>query len=107
MKYTPQKVSKIDQVFGGGAMKLLPPMAEIPDQFKNFPGTPWNRLVSKLFFNGGSIAHLQPKDGINKQDAIAHISTCLGSFEPKHEHKEAGCAYLFSIWFEEPTVEAN
>ena len=28
------------------------------------------------------------------------IAAILASFEPKHEHKEAGAAYLLSQWFE-------
>lgn len=96
----PQKVSDIDMAFGVKAMELLPPWNSIPDEFKR-GNTKWNKLVSKLFFEGGKGISLKPKHGINSTEAYRHISCCLRSFEPKHEHKEAGCAYLFSQWFED------
>ncbi len=44
-------------------------------------------------------------EGVNFKDAHAHIKVIPGSFEPKHEHKIAGCAYLASMWFVEGTVK--
>jgi hypothetical protein len=35
------------------------------------------------------------------QAAMRHVQYCMRSFEPKHEHKEAGCAYLLSLWFDD------
>jgi len=40
-----------------------------------------------------------PNDGIDQNKALRHIKAILGSFEPKHEHKEAAAAYLLSLWF--------
>lgn len=79
----------------------LPPMAEIPAQFKR-RGDPMVRVVSSLFFNGGSLAQhgLKFKSGINERNAMRAIKACLGSFQPKHEHKEAGVAYMLSEWCE-------
>ena len=102
MKITePIAVDGPSLVFGGDIKKLLPAMVDIPEEFKchNRP-TEWNQLFSTLFFCGGSIAHLVAKPGIDKTNAIKHIRACMASWEPKHEHKEAGCAYLFSLWFE-------
>jgi hypothetical protein len=58
-----------------------------------------------LFFKGLSqedINELIPKEGIDKIKALKAITSILRSFEPKHEHKEAGAAFLLSEWFEEP-----
>lgn len=41
-----------------------------------------------------------PASVIGTQKVHRHISACLGSYEPKHEHKIAGVAYLLSLWFE-------
>lgn len=44
-------------------------------------------------------------NGVNFKQAHAHIKVVLGSFEPKHERKIAGCAYLASMWFVPETVK--
>lgn len=44
-------------------------------------------------------------NGVNFKQAHAHINVILGSFEPKHEHKIAGCEYLASMWFVPETVK--
>lgn len=93
------EVKKIDIVFGN--ISWLPKWEEIPEQFKN-GSTFENNFVSKWFFNGLSeddIAKLQPKEGVDKNKALLACSACLKSFEPKHEHKEAGVAYLLNQWF--------
>lgn len=93
------EVSPLDMAFPTTVKHLMPPYAEIPAEFKN-DRTVWNRLVSDWFFCGVKNLTLTPKDGIDKDKALRHIKTVMGSFEPKHEHKEAACAYLLSQWFE-------
>lgn len=41
------------------------------------------------------------KDGLKRGDVIANLQTAIRSFEPKHEHKQAGVAYLMSLWLED------
>lgn len=36
------------------------------------------------------------KKNIDPEKTVRHIQTILSSFQPKHEHKIAGCAYLRS-----------
>lgn len=91
------EISDLDVAFG--TVKGLPDYGEIPNQFKSHNGTPWNGLVSKLFFAGVSNLSLSPADGVDPGKAARHIKALLGSFEPKHEHKEAGVAYLMSRYF--------
>lgn len=98
----PQKVDGPAKAFGGDMQKLLPKYAELPDEFKRHDGTRWNKIVSTWIFNGlpkGTrfITH----EGIDAQEAINHIRAILASWEPKHEHKESGAAYLMSRWFKE------
>ena len=95
-----QEVSDVQLVFPATVSHLMPPWNEIPEKFKTSRGTPWNELVSKWFFTGVSIKKYKPKDGIDTTRAMRHIKTIMGSFEPKHEHKEAACAYLLSCWFD-------
>jgi hypothetical protein len=100
-EYKPQVINGVDSVFGGDMKKLLPPMNDIPEEFQR-ARTEWNKLVSQWFFKGLKSFDCEPKEGIDKAAAMKHVGAILRSWEPSHEHKEAGCAYLLSIWFKEP-----
>ncbi len=76
-------------------------MDKIPPEFTRHGGTVWNNLASRWFFCGLDKSLLKPKDGIDMVDALTHLKYCIESWEPKHEHKQAGVAYLMSLWFEE------
>lgn len=96
----PIKVNDVDTAFGGNMNELLPPMAEIPEEFKR-SNTKWNKVVNDWIFSGLYDCKWTPKEGINSSEALRHVQSILVSFDPKHEHKEAGCAYLLSCFFEE------
>lgn len=101
-------VDPINAAFGGGAMKILPPMAEIPAEFKRWSGgSKWNKVVSDWFLHGIENATWTPKTGVDVGKALRALRCCIGSFEPAHEHKEAGCAYLMSQWFEDVKYTAG
>ena len=100
----PAEVSQLELAFGGNMAKLLPPYESVPAEFKGHNGK-WNNLVSTWFFQGLKNAVWTPKPGIDKDKALRHIKAILGSWEPKHEHKEAGVAYLLSLWFDDVKYE--
>lgn len=94
----PKPVSQLDMAFGAAGGNLddyLPPMAEIP----KVDGK-WVDFQQTWFFKGLKDANLIPKEGIDLGLAIRHLKTIQGSYEPKHEHKMAGVAYLASLWFD-------
>lgn len=95
-----QEVSQMDMAFGTTAMSLMPAFADIPDKFKA-GDTKWNQLTNDWFFIGLSKLDIAEKDGIDLKMALRHIKTIMGSFEPPHEHKEAGIAFLMDQWFED------
>ena len=78
---------------------LLPPMDVIPDEFKKRYNK-WREMASKLFFLGGQLPSVKP--GIDPEKAQRHLIAVLQSFEPQHEHKEAGAGWLMSMWYEMP-----
>ena len=95
----PQDVSAVDVAFGyGDIATLMPPMADIPEAFTRH-SNPWVRLFVDWFYLGLDRMTAVPKDGIDKDRALRHIMCVMRSFEPKHEHKTAACAYLLSQWF--------
>ena len=96
-----KEVSDMDMVMGGKIEELLPPMQDIPDEFGICKKNKWSEFISDWVFRGIKELRLAPKDGVDPEKAIRHIRAIMSSFEPKHEHKEAGCAYLMSIWFDD------
>lgn len=91
-----------DIVFGGGIKELMPAYSDIPEEFKS-RSNKWTKVVSDWFYSGLKEVVWTPKEGIDKEDALRHIKAVMGSWEPKHEHKMAGCAFLLSEFFEDVT----
>lgn len=102
----PKSVTGADMAFGPkNIADYLPNYATVPDDFKRFSGNKWVDLTSKWFFSGlPAGTKFLPKPGIDADLALAHIRTCLASWDPKHEHKTAGVAFLLSEWFEDVEV---
>jgi hypothetical protein len=101
-----QEVNRVDIAFGGNMAKLLPKYEDIPKEYKNMNDTTkWNKLVLDWFYCGLKSLKLKPKVGVDTNKAMAHIKAIMASWEPKHEHKIAGCAYLLSQWFDDVQYE--
>jgi hypothetical protein len=98
----PTEVTQLDIAFGGDMQKLMPSMLEIPAEFKR--GNLWTRFQARWFFNGLK-GKPKARDGIDQSTALRHLAAIQGSFEPKHEHKEAAVAYLASLWLDENSVK--
>lgn len=94
----PQDVDGLELDFGGDMKKLLPPWSDIPEEFKS-NHEKWNKVVWEWFYRGLAGAVFAPKPGINEGKAIRHIGAIMKSWQPKHEHKTAGCAFLLSRFF--------
>ena len=90
-------VSEVDIAFPASVSHLMPAYADIPRDFEN--AALWRRLFADLFFSGASDLKLQPRESVDASAAFRHIRCILGSYEPKHEHKSAAVAWLFSQWF--------
>lgn len=101
------EVNGADVAFGG--VKHMPKYDAIPEEFKRFNGNDYVRAISFWFFkgakrNGDAIVidgkTFKPREGVNANKALNAIKAVLSSWEPKHEHKEAACAFMLSEWFE-------
>jgi hypothetical protein len=60
----------------------------------------WRHFQQQWFHGGlpvGVSFHMRP--GVDGDTALRHLRAIQGSFEPKHEHREAAVAYLASRWF--------
>ena len=68
------------------------------------PATVDQRLdaaLSRLRLIGASGVRQDVNEYIDPEAVNRHTRACLRSFEPRHEHKIAGVAYLLSLWFRE------
>lgn len=109
------EVPKIDALsVAFGDIKHMPKYADVPEDFKR-SSNPFVRAVSSWFFSGAKSAPngltidgttYTAKPGIDAKDALHAIKAVLGSFEPKHEHKEAACAFMLSEWFTASKADA-
>lgn len=96
------EVTDLDIAWGSGALKWMPAWEDIPEEFRNMNcNTEWNEITRQWFYSGlPRSTKFVPKDGVDPEKALRAIKATLGSFEPKHEHKEAAVAYMLSCWFE-------
>lgn len=98
---TPLDISQVDQAFPTSVRRHLPPFDSLPAEYQNWMRTdlPSFKLVSDIMFNGIVHGEWTPKPGVNAEKAYRHVMYCLRSWEPKHEHKVAGVAWLIDQWF--------
>jgi hypothetical protein len=95
------ETTMVDVAFGARALAFMPTMSEIPDDFK-VGKTDFYRFFYDLFYEGDKITNLEmiPREGVDPAKAFQALRVIAGSFEPKHEHKEAAFAYLAHEWFD-------
>lgn len=96
------ELTDVDVAFAANALDWMPPMEDIPDEFKSFPGgTVWNEIGRTWFYHGlPKEVEFFPKEGVDAKKAFRAVQATLGSFASKHEHKEACVAFMLSEWFD-------
>lgn len=95
-------VPKVDAVGAAfGDVSKMPKYADIPEEFKR-SSNPYCDVFGSLFYKGGKFSDfgLTVKPDLDAKAVYAALHTWMGSFEPKHEHKEAAVAYAISQWFD-------
>ncbi len=100
----PKEITDLDLAFPAHVIDLglLPKWEDIPEEFRDH-NNEWNRAASKIFFRGGR--GLVFKEGVDVVKAKRHLTACLRSFQPKHEHKTAGVGWLLSQWLQNSKIE--
>ncbi len=89
--------------------ELMPDYEDIPKEFRERSHTRFNKWLdfqSRWFRQDlPSTTQVFLKEGIDGEKAFRHLRAIQGSYEPKHEHKQAAVAYLASLWFEDISYE--
>ena len=99
MNITCEVLKQINDVeIAFGTTKLLPSQEEIPKEF--YTGNDYSKFVDAYFYGRelptGSI-EFKPGFSMDSMPDVRRVLTShLRSFEPKHEHKLAGVAFLLS-----------
>lgn len=102
--FLPQEISDEMVAFPAYVVgTLLPNRDDIPEEFERL-SSPWVKLVDQWFFCGIRMEDLIFKPEIDVDAALRHLRACLHSFQPKHEHKVSGIAYLLYLWCLPETV---
>ncbi|RTL05703.1 hypothetical protein EKK58_07365 [Candidatus Dependentiae bacterium] len=95
------ELKAVDLAFGN--IDHLPAMKDIPEEFHDRYDNIHCKFISSWFFNGFSAAEqkakIEPREGVDKNEARMAIAAIMRSYAPQHEHKIAGCGYLLSQWF--------
>lgn len=99
-----KEVSDVELAFPANVLHLMPKYEDIPEEFKS-TDTKWNRFFRHAFYFGVSKLEFKVKAGVDPGKAYRHVRAVMGSYEPKHEHKEAAVAFLLSQWFDDVTYE--
>ena len=103
----PLVIDDVLYAFPGHLDKLLPEWDAIPEEFKGHPKTNmWVDFTRKWFCGGWpEDMRIYTRPDVEGEDAFRHAHTIMKSFEPKHEHKIAGVAWLLSRWFADVAIE--
>lgn len=99
----PHEVDQLTLAFPANLGALLPATDAIPPDYRN--RRQWESFARKWF--AGTLpegVHMHATEGIDARAAGRHLTAVLRSYEPKHEHKIAGVAWLASRWFDKVTL---
>lgn len=98
--YLPVETDQITRSFPANVYELMPSWESIPQEFRQ-RRSDWNKFFGEWMYKGmPDTAEFTAKDGISAETAYWHLYCVIGSYQPKHEHKEAAVAYLASLWFD-------
>jgi hypothetical protein len=98
----PAETSDAEIAFGSCT---IPPISDVPEPFRSdYYSNEWCKIAEGLFYAGGDVSEWVAIDGVDRDAAIAHFRSVLGSWEPKHEHKMAICGWMLSMWFTRESV---
>lgn len=100
----PREVSDLLIAFPARVMDLMPDRVFCEEALRAMPdrGRQWIEFQRRWFSLGlPKELVVDLHEGVDGEMAFRQLKAIQGSFEPKHEHKEAGVAYLASRWFRE------
>ncbi len=94
-EYKFPKMDAVDMAFS--TLRTIPELLAEAKARNFYNGrTKYNDLFASLFYKGGKVEFKKDVPEEFKKSAWPYVRAFMGSFEPKHEEKEAICALLLS-----------
>lgn len=91
-----------------GIYTLMPRPEKIPQAFLSSPGyLKWEKVADQWFSQGLKEYEFIPWEGVDGKLARMHVFACISSWEPSHENKIMGCAYLMNEFFKDIVKKYN
>lgn len=85
------EVDKASMVFGGYPRDWFASVMKIEEQPED---RKYNDMMESLFFSGGSVPVNKDLPEEYRTKGLNMLRAVMGSFEPKHEHKEKVCGLI-------------
>lgn len=108
------KIPELDDLdVAFGKANHMPKYDSLPVEFQR-QTHPACEAVSTWFFAGAASVEgaividgtkWTPREGVDFMKALRAIRALLRSWEPKHEHKIAGCGFMLNEWFSAEKTE--
>jgi hypothetical protein len=96
--YNPVPVSDVEVAFPAMALDIMPEWDAIPEEYQDY--NTWSPFFMEWFTKGlPADVEFHMAGGIDGNTAFRHLSVILGSYAPRHQHKEAAFTFLCSLWF--------
>lgn len=104
--WLPVEVDDVTIAFPAQIMHMLPPWALVDNDEVRY--SEWENFANHWFSLGiPADAQFWLKDGIDGEAMVRHVRAVQGSFQPKHQHKAGGLAFLFSHWFRGVRIDSR
>lgn len=101
-----KQLTDVEAAFPTTVEGFIPKWEDIPEELKRGAGCWEIQLFNDWFFKGLKSLEMSARENVDAKLAMRHIHYVMTSFEPSHEHKEAGVAFLLREWFTEAKWEA-
>jgi hypothetical protein len=97
--YRPIPIDDVRLAFPGDVEFLMPDPAEIPREY--WEGHRLYPMIREFIFTGVAPRNLSfdARLDFDYNVVARHLRAIQGSFQPKHEHKQATLTLLFDLWF--------
>lgn len=95
--YNPVDVDDVLMAFPAAVEFLMPDPEEILPRNQLPPK--WSEFFVDWFRYGIKDIEFHCEEGIDGEKAFRHLQCIIGSYQPKHQHKEQAVVFLASIWF--------
>lgn len=97
--YEPQETSEVDRAFPAHFERLMPAPEAIPEPFWTRRATYSGLTMHAMTTGWTATAQFAPREGVDAEKAFWHLQCIIGSYGPKHQHKEAAVNFLAARWF--------